>query len=264
LLLTAALSLIVVVPVFIMLALFSWKFRESNKKAKYTPNWDGNKLLETIWWGIPSVIIIVLSIITWNSSHELDPSKPIVSDVRPITIQVVALQWKWLFIYPEQRIASVNLVQFPEKTPLNFIVTSDAPMNSFWIPSLGGQIYAMSGMTTKIHLIADTTGDFKGSSANISGKGFADMKFIARSSTAVDFNAWVRTIHQSKLGLDVDTYDELSKPGVIKVPTMYTLKDTELYDTIVMKYMMPSSDQDSNIRTDSSHMESMPHMEGTQ
>lgn len=241
LLFTTALSLVVVVPVFFMLALFSWKFREGNKKAKYTPDWDSNKFLETIWWGIPFAIILVLSVITWNSSHDLDPSKPIVSEVQPITIQVVALQWKWLFIYPEQQIASVNLVQFPEKTPLNFVITSDAPMNSFWIPSLGGQIYAMSGMSTKLHLIADTTGDFKGSSANISGQGFADMKFIARSSSTTDFDAWVKKVRTTSSSLDIDSYEELAKPGVQSAPSFYALSNTDLYDTIVMKYMTSMS-----------------------
>lgn len=241
LLFTTLLSLAVVVPVFFMLALFSWKFREGNKKAKYTPDWDSNKILETIWWGIPFVIILVLSIVTWNSSHALDPSKPLVSDVQPVTVQVVALQWKWLFIYPEQQIASVNLVQFPVMTPVNFIVTSDAPMNSFWIPSLGGQIYAMSGMSTKLHLIANNTGDFKGSSANISGEGFADMNFVARSSSAADFQTWVEKVRASSSSLDYSSYEKLAKPGVEAAPSYYALDNANLYDTIVMKYMTSMS-----------------------
>src|SRR4051812_406278 len=137
---TTALGMTVVVPVFIMLGLFAWKFREGNHKAKYRPEWDGNTWLEVIWWGIPILIILILSVVTWRTSHDLDPYKALDSKVKPVEVQVVALQWKWLFIYPEQKIASVNLLQIPEKTPINFTITSDAPMNSFWIPSLGSQV----------------------------------------------------------------------------------------------------------------------------
>src|SRR5688572_21939694 len=147
------LSLIVVVPVFALTFYIAWKYRASNKKAKYTPDWDHHTGIEALWWAIPLALITILSVITYKTSHELDPFRPIASDKKPLTVQVVALQWKWLFIYPEQNIASVNFVQFPEDRPVNFQITSDAPMNSFWIPQLGGQMYAMSGMNTKLHLI---------------------------------------------------------------------------------------------------------------
>jgi cytochrome o ubiquinol oxidase subunit II len=236
---TTGLGMFVIIPVFIMLGLFAWKFREGNQKAKYRPDWDGNNKLEAIWWGIPTIIIIVLSIITWQTSHSLDPYRAIDSNVKPVEVQVVALQWKWLFIYPELGIASANLLQIPEKTPINFTITSDAPMNSFWIPSLGSQVYAMSGMSTKLHLIADKPGDYNGSSANISGEGFADMKFIARSSTQTDFNTWVQQVKNSSQVLDQSRYDKLALPDSLDKPHYYVVEDTGLYDRIVMKYMAP-------------------------
>lgn len=232
------LMLIVVIPVCLMTFFICLRYRASHKTAKYAPDWDNNWTAEGIWWGFPFVIIVILSILTWKSSHDLDPFKPIESDAKPITIQVVALQWKWLFIYPEQKIASVNFVQFPEKTPVNFEITADAPMNSFWIPQLGGQIYAMPGMRTKLHLIADEEGDYRGSSANLSGVGFSRMTFTAKSSTQDDFQEWVQGINQSSSQLGKDEYKKLAQPS-INSGEFFTLKDEGLYDQIVMKYMSP-------------------------
>jgi cytochrome o ubiquinol oxidase subunit 2 len=231
------LSVIVVIPVFAMLITIVWKYREGNTKAKYDPTLTGSRKLETIWWLIPSVIILILSIITWNSSHDLDPFKPIYARAKPINIQVIAMQWKWLFIYPEQNIASVNFVQFPVNTPVNFEITSDAPMNSFWIPDLGGQIYAMSGMSTQLHLIASKTGDFPGRSANISGKGFAGMNFTARASDSFDFSEWAIKTKVAQSHLDISSYNQLLKPSENNPAAYYVLDDPGLYDRVVSKYM---------------------------
>lgn len=236
---TLGLSLIVVVPVFTLLFYFAWKYREGNRAARYMPEWDGNKWLEIIWWGIPCVIIGILSVVTWQTSHSLDPYKPLVSDVKPVKVQVVATQWKWLFIYPELGIATTNDLRFPEKTPLNLEITADAPMNSFWIPSLGGQVYAMSGMTTKLHLSANTIGEYKGSSANISGEGYADMAFTARSLSDADFNEWVARVKTTGGALDMGRYEVLAQPSIVKEPGYFALKEDDLYTAIVMKYMMP-------------------------
>ena len=179
---TALLMLTVVVPVLVLAVVICWKYRAGNKKAKYEPEWDKSWALELVWWGFPCIIVALLSVLTVKSCLDLDPFKPLESDVKPLKIQVVALQWKWLFIYPEQKIATINFVQFPEKTPINFELTADAPMNSFWIPQLGGQIYAMPGMSTKLHLIANEAGSYRGSSSNISGNGFAGMIFTAKKS----------------------------------------------------------------------------------
>jgi cytochrome o ubiquinol oxidase subunit 2 len=182
------LSLIVVVPVFVMLFIFSWKYREGNlKPKKYQPDWDGSRLYESVWWSIPFALIAVLAVITWSSSHDLDPFKPLSAQAPPLEVQVVALDWKWLFIYPKQSIATVNFVEFPVNTPVDFKITSDAPMNSFWIPQLGSQIYAMPGMSTQLHLMAGKAGSYNGKSANISGKGFAGMTFTAKAASNDDF-----------------------------------------------------------------------------
>ena len=259
----------IVIPVFSLLVFISLRYREGSKHTgAYRPNWDSNKIIETIWWGIPCVIIIILGAVTWRTSHELDTYKTLASNVRPIEIQVVALQWKWLFIYPEQQIASVNLVELPINTPVNFTITADAPMNAFWIPSLGSQVYAMSGMSSKLHLNATEVGDYRGSSSNISGKGFADMTFVAQARAGREFNTWVDSVRRSPKALDQASYNELAKPGTNKEPVYYMLHDSGLYDSIVMKYMVPQSsapkdetpsDHDHNSHD---HSDTMPEMEG--
>lgn len=245
------LSVVVVLPVFFMLFFIAWKYRASNTKAKYEPEWDSNRALESAWWGIPCLIILVLSIITWQSTHALDPSKALDSPNAPIKVQVVSLDWKWLFIYPDLHVASVNFLQFPVNTPINFQLTSDAPMNSFWIPSLGGQIYTMTGMSTQLHLMADTKGDYNGASANMSGVGFAGMRFTARASSKADFDTWVKTTQHSSNKLDVNQYATLVKPSQNNPAKSYRLMQSDLYDTILMKYMAP----------DTNAMPDMPGME---
>lgn len=235
-LISTLLMLIVVIPVFLLTIYISIKYRAGNKKASYTPEWDHSYLAESVWWGFPCVIIAILSFIAWKSSHELDPYKPLESDKKPLTIQVVALQWKWLFLYPEQKIATLNFIQFPKDTPINFEITADAPMNSFWIPELGGQIYAMPGMKTKLHLIADTVGEFRGSSANLSGEGFSSMVFVAKASTEEDFESWLKNIDVSQT-LDVSEYNELVKPSVNTPTSFYKLNSDNLFNWIVMKPM---------------------------
>lgn len=231
--------LLIIIPVYVLTFIFSWKYRADNKKAIYDPDLVDSALAEYIWWGLPLVLTIIVSVITWQKTHELDPYKPLISDKKPITIQVVALQWKWLFIYPEEQIASLNFLQFPEKTPLRFEITADAPMNSFWIPSLGGQIYAMPAMRTLLNLIADETGDFRGSSANISGKGFAGMHFIARSSTDEDYSQWIKSVKESPYTLNKEEYTRLVAPTENVAAQGYLLKDINLFDEIIMKYMHP-------------------------
>jgi len=258
----SALSLIIIIPVYMLLVFFAWRYRDSNKKAAYRPNWANNKWLEIIWWGIPCVLIAILAIVAYRTSYELDQFRPLDSATKPVEVQVVALQWKWLFIYPEQQVASVNLMPIPEKTPINLSLTSDAPMNAFWVPSLGSQMYAMSGMSSKLHILANHTGDFNGSSANISGKGFADMAFTVRSQTREDFDAWVSATSAHSDNLDMASYEELAKPATVDQPAFYTLADAQLYDKIVMKYMMPASDEKAEDEHDSHDMHMDHEMEG--
>lgn len=241
LVIASLLSLIVVVPVLILTFYIAWKYREKNTKAVYQPDWDHSRAAETVWWGVPIILILILSGIIWKSSHMLDPSKPIASSVKPIRIQAIALQWKWLFIYPDYNIATVNYIQFPEKTPLNFELTADAPMNSFWIPQLGGQVYAMSGMQTSLHLMANEQGRFNGSSANLSGEGFAGMKFIAEARSANDFEQWIVSVKQSQNTLGTREYASLVKPSKDNPAYLYAYIDRDLYGTVVGKYMMHGS-----------------------
>lgn len=237
------LMLLVVIPVFILAAYISWKYRASNKKAKHSPDWDHNNTLEAIWWGFPLLLIIILSVITFQSSHTLDPFRKIESNKPAVEIQVVALQWRWLFIYPEHNIATINEIKFPEKTPVNFTITSDAPMNSFWIPALGGQVYAMSGMSTKLHLMADKLGSYNGASANISGEGFSGMKFKAYSTTDTEYKNWIQDIKSTGQPLNLGAYHKLALPSKNSSVAYYKLEDPELYDKIIMKYMGHGSEK---------------------
>lgn len=238
-LIIVGLGLVVVIPVFIMLFFIAWKYRASNTKAVYQPDFATHKGIEALWWGIPVLIILVLAVITVYATHALDPYKTIDSSVKPIRVQVIALDWKWLFIYPDQGIATLNYLNIPSGTPINLTITSDAPMNSFWVPALAGQVYAMSGMSTQLHMIADGSGSYKGSSANISGKGFADMQFTVNSMTSNEFTAWVSKAISSSYLLSADTYDKLSQPSQNDPDTMYRLVDASLYNDTVMKYMSP-------------------------
>lgn len=241
------LMLIVVIPVFLLTFWISWKYRAENKKATYSPHWWHSTAAEVIWWGVPCIIVVILGVLTLKGSHELDPFKPIAdTKTKPIRIQAVALQWKWLFIYPEQNIATINYLQFPEKTPLNFEITADAPMNSFWIPALGGQVYAMPGMKSKLHLIADNVGIYRGSSANLSGSGFAGMTFVAKSSSQKDFEQWVQSVKQSSSPLNMDEYKHLMQPSQYDPATFFVLGQESLFDWIVMKYMGPQHESSHN------------------
>jgi len=234
---TVLLGMVVVIPVFIMLFAFAWKYREGNTKARYTPEADGNRVIEIIWWVLPLIIIVILSVVTWISTHDLDPYKKLNSKTDAVTIRVVALQWKWLFIYPDQGIATVNEVRFPEDTPVNFEITADAPMSAFWIPNLGTQTYAMNGMTTKLSLEADKVGEYRGSNTNISGEGYAEMNFKAIATTHKEFDMWVKAIAGSNSHLDWATYEALAQPKKDQPVMYYMLHEPNLYAMIQNKYM---------------------------
>ena len=246
------LAVFVVVPVFVMAASIAWRYREDNhkiKERKYSPDWDHSKLYESLWWGIPICIIGILSVITWESSHALDPYKPLSSTVPAMQVDVVALDWKWLFIYPQQHIASVNQLEIPVNVPIDFYITSDTVMNSFWVPQLGGQIYAMPGMATQLHLIANKTGGFYGSSANISGDGFASMHFMTYSVSQANFNKWANNAAKSPKQLTGAAYSQLAKPSQNNPVAYYSYVPSDMYDTIVTKYMTPSSTSGSSTNT---------------
>lgn len=232
----AALSLVVIIPVFTLLGYILWKYRDGNAKANYRPNWDSSKKLETIWWGLPFAIITILAVVTYQTSHSLDPYKQLSSNKEPVTIQVVSLQWKWLFLYPDQKIATINHLKIPKDTPINFEITSDAPMNSFWIPQLGGQVYAMTGMETKLHLIADKVGTYEGRSANISGEGFAGMTFTVDAVDESSFDSWIKSVKKTPDYLNGEGYAELTKPSHNNPIAVYADYNSSLYDDIITKY----------------------------
>lgn len=234
-----AIMLIIVIPVYILTFIFSWKYNSTNPKGVYDPDLVDNTVAEYIWWGVPLVLTAIVGFITVIGTYKLDPFKPLASENKAMTIQAVALQWKWLFIYPEEKIASVNFVQFPKDTPIRFEITADAPMNSLWIPHLAGQIYAMPKMKTELNLIANETGDFRGSSANISGEGFAGMHFITRASTVEDYEQWLESARQSSNILNLEAYNKLAEPSQNNPVEIYQLKDVDLFNKILMKYMHP-------------------------
>jgi len=221
-----------------MTLFFVWKYRITNLHEQYSPNWDQSHRIEILIWTIPILIIIFLAFLSWKSTHRLEPSKPLYSLVKPITIDVVALDWKWLFIYPEYNIATINEVSFPIKTPINFRITSNSVMNSFFIPALGSQIYAMAGMTTKLHLLANEPGNYKGFSANYSGRGFSDMKFsVIASSNKELFDRWVKNVKKSPHTLNtMKMFHYISKSNNKFFIQYFSHADNNLLNKIVKQF----------------------------
>lgn len=237
---TLSLSAFVVIPVFTMVTVFAWRYRENNKRAKYTPEASHNTWIEALWWGIPILIIGILGVVTWVSTHQLDPYKPLASNEKPIKVQVVAMQWKWLFLYPEQQVASINVLKIPVGVPINFEVTADAPMSTFWIPSLGTQIYAMNGMSARLSLIADEPGIYRGSNSNISGEGYADMHFnVETLPDRRAFERWAEMVRDQNGHdhMDMGVYEKLARPSKGDPPAYLHLHDTDLYAKVIDKYM---------------------------
>ncbi len=226
--------LIVVVPVFFLLFFFAYWYRKGNTKAKYAPNAEHGRLEELVWWVIPLEIVLVLGALTWGSTHQLDPRKPL-EGAAPLSVQVVALDWKWLFIYPEEGIATVNYLVLPVERPVRFSITADAPMNSFWIPQLGGQIYAMTGMATTLHLVANEPGVYKGAGANYSGDGFAKMKFAATAVSEAEFAEWVASAQAATTTLSYNEYQALSEPGAVE-PRDYGEVAPDLFGSIIAQF----------------------------
>ena len=246
LIITAVLvMLVIIIPVLVSFFVILRKYRAGANAAHDPEANSGNLRKEALLWAFPIVIVFVLSVILWNAAHALDPFKPIASDKKPLEVQVVALNWKWLFIYPEQGIATVNALEFPAGTPLHFSLTADGPMNLFWIPQLGGQMAAMAGMTTQLNLMADAPGEFAGRASEINGQGLAGMTFKAVAVTQSDFDAWVAQVKQSPLALTQSEYERLAEPSESNPPTFYSSVETGLYNNVMMKYMAPMTSSGS-------------------
>jgi cytochrome o ubiquinol oxidase subunit 2 len=225
--------LVVVVPVILATLGVAWWFRASNKRANHDPHFAYEGSIEFVTWSIPALVVILLGGVTWISSHQLDPRAPIASNTQPLRVDVVSLDWKWLFIYPDQRIATVNQLVIPAGTPVSFRLTSATVMNAFFVPQLGSQIYTMAGMATSLNLLADKPGEYPGLSTNFSGDGFADMRFIATAVPQGDFAGWVAKVQGQGSALDDAGYAQLTKPSSAVPPSTYRAVDPNLFGRIV-------------------------------
>jgi cytochrome o ubiquinol oxidase subunit 2 len=235
------LMLLIIGPTYILLCVVVWKYCIKNQHATYDPNHSFGPIGELVMWGLPSIIVAVMAVVTWHATHLLNPYKPIESDVKPLAVQVVALDWKWLFIYPELEIATLNDLHIPERTPIHLRLTADAsPMNSFWIPQLSGQIYSMTGMTTQLYFMADGVGEYVGRAVEINGDGYSDMTFQVKSTSEKDFEEWVMQVKQSQHHLTEDFYKQLIKPSVNKSIILFSEVEKDLYHNIVHKYKYPA------------------------
>lgn len=243
-------TMIAILPVFILVPLMLWRYRYRNAKARYTPDWQFSGLLDLVMWGVPFIIVAVLATQLWRSTHALDPYKPIEAAGRPVNVQVVGLDWKWLFIYPEQGIATVNELAFPAGSSVALDITTDTVMQSFMIPALAGQIYAMPGMRTKLHVLADAPGTFLGENTQWSGIGFAEQKFQARAMTPEAFADWVAEVKAKGVPLDATTYGRLAESstgaeahdalGTSQMPggvIWFNEVEPGLFETVMHRYM---------------------------
>lgn len=234
------LMLIVVIPVILINFWFVWRYRVGNKKAKYRPEEHDNPAIEIVCWAIPIIIIAILATMTWISTHRLDPYRKLSIKGQPITIQAIALNWKWLFIYPKQRIATINYLQIPVNRQIQFQITSDAPMNSLAIPRLAGQIYAMGGMRTQLHLVANEPGVYRGFSSNYSGDGFSGMHFKVHATSNREFLAWVRKARKSPKKLTIARYGKLMQNSENNPVETFSGVANKLFDKVILKYLRPN------------------------
>jgi cytochrome o ubiquinol oxidase subunit 2 len=231
--------LAIVIPTIIATLGVAYWFRSSNKHARYMPTFEYSGRLELLVWSIPIMTVLLVGGVAWVGSHELDPPKAIASAIKPVRVQVVSLDWKWLFIYPDQGIAAVNQMTVPVGAPISFELTSSGVMNSFFVPQLGGQIYTMAGMMTRLHLQADHTGTYRGMSANYSGAGFSDMVFSVDAVLAETFAQWVAATRTTGPVLDVQAYADLAKPSQTVAPFTYRAVAPGLFGGIVGAGMLP-------------------------
>jgi cytochrome o ubiquinol oxidase subunit II len=227
-----AIMLAVVVPVILLTLAFAWWFRAANRRARYLPDWEYSGKIELIVWWIPALVVLFLGGIAWTSSHDLDPPREIQSAEAPLDIEVISLDWKWLFIYPNEGIASVNRLVIPTGRPVHFHLTSSDVMNSFFVPELGSQIYTMPGMTTQLNLRADRTGVYKGFSAQFSGDGFSDMRFELSAVAQDQFPAWIASAKAQGQILDIAAYRALAEPSKAVAPFTYAAVAQGLFETI--------------------------------
>lgn len=223
---------VVILPLYVALPLVLWRYRYNGGRGSYQPSWHFQKLLEYLIWGVPAVVVVILSVVLWRQTLHLDPYKPIASENAQLEVQAVSLDWKWLFLYPEQGIATVNRLAIPAGHPVSFELTSESAMQSFIIPRLGGQIYTMGGMVTQLNLLADEPGTFRGQNTQYNGHGFPHQKFEVESLPPEDFDRWVTETRQAGGTLDWNSYTDLAEPSVME-PRSYGAFAEHLFDNIV-------------------------------
>jgi cytochrome o ubiquinol oxidase subunit II len=231
--------LAIVLPTIAAIFAFAFWFRKSNTRAFHWPDWEYSGRLELVVWSIPALTIILLGGVAWIGSHQLDPARPVAGTGQTVTVQVVSLDWKWLFIYPDQRVAAVNTLVVPVGAPLRLQLTSASVMNAFFIPQLGSMIYTMNGMVTQLNLRADEVGTFQGLSSHFSGDGFPDMMFEVRVVSQTDFASWASASVKSDRVLNADSYGELLKQFVPKDKPVFRLEDPELFQNISTQKIAP-------------------------
>src|SRR5215467_11772806 len=230
---STAIMLVVVIPVIVATLAFAWWYRSSNTRATRSLDESYEGRVEFVTWSIPALTVILLGGVIWIGSHQLDPRAPIAAKSDPLRIDVVSLDWKWLFIYPDLGVAAVNQLVISAGTPVKFRLTSATVMNSFFVPQLGSQIYTMGGMITHLNLLAGDSGEFPGFSANFSGDGFAEMRFVVKSVPAGDFNAWIEQVRGTGSALDDAGYAELAKPSKAVPPATYRSVEPKLFERII-------------------------------
>jgi cytochrome o ubiquinol oxidase subunit 2 len=243
-----AIMLAIVVPTILATFAFAFWFRASNAKAFYWPDWEYSGRIELVVWAIPALTVILLGGVAWIGAHQLDPPKPIAGSSRPLTIQAVSLDWKWLFIYPDQKVATINTLTVPAGVPLQFQLTSSSVMNAFFIPQFGSMIYTMNGMTTRLNLQADTPGTFQGLSAQFSGDGFADMHFDVHVVPPQQFSKWAQDASNVQQALDARSYEQIAKPSMKNEPAIYRLADPELFRSIATQKIPPSPGAQAGVK----------------
>ena len=235
-----AIMLAIVVPTILATLGCAWWYRAGNARARHLPQWSHSGRIELVVWAIPAMVIILLGGVSWIGSHELDPARPLKGAQPALDIQVVSLDWKWLFIYPGAGVASVNELVVPAGVPLHFSLTSASVMNSFFVPELGSMIYTMNGMVTELNLMADAPGTFQGRSAHYSGDGFSDMHFEVRALAAQEFSAWVAEARRSAAELDVRTYEALEQPAGNAAPSVFGRVAPRLFEDVAAQVIPPA------------------------
>jgi cytochrome o ubiquinol oxidase subunit II len=242
-----AIMLAIVLPTILAIFAFSFWFRASNTKAFHWPDWEYSGRIELVVWSIPTLTVILLGGVAWLGAHHLDPAKPIEGSGEPLTIQAVSLDWKWLFIYPDQKVATINTLTVPAGVPLQFQLTSASVMNAFFIPQFGSLIYTMNGMNNRLNLRADTPGTFQGLSAHFSGDGFSDMHFDVHVVPSEQFSKWAQDASKAEKALDARSYEQIAKPSMKNAPAIYRLADPDLYKSIVTQKLPPSPGAPSGV-----------------